>query len=180
MLLKRKGFFYSSYWKAHAVSLLSQCYHAHTRCPWLHYNAQPTPVDSHSPSYSQQPVFETCKSLKDPFSTCKDTLTSRDWFTKLKSSLNWALGSQKPVAALGPPWLEQAWLSVHRPPCLLGFWPANSVFLDMILNSWPDIYLQTDVPVAPMLLTWFDHLHQLRNWLLFYGFFFSSESQSPD
>lgn len=55
-----------------------------------------------------------------------------------------------------------------------------TLFSDITLNFWLDLCLQTDSPMALMLLTGFDHLHQLRNWLLFYGFFFPSESWSPD
>lgn len=74
-------------------------------------------------------------------------------------------------------------LGVCRLPHFTGFWPSRSTssitpVLDSTLNFWPDPYLQTDDPMALMLLTCFDHCHQLRSWLLFYGFFFSSESVS--
>lgn len=165
--------------------LLPLCYHVHIRCPQLHGKCTPNPCQHLS--HSQRGFCVLLKSLKHLFpvyrDTCKGTLkeTSLQSYQIPKTALS-GCGNQsqplnQPHVCLGRHCFIQ-YLQLHVP----GFWLTVFSF-SFSFRYYPKFLsgpLLADSPIALMLLAGFDHLNQLTNWLLFYEFFFPSESRSPD
>lgn len=141
------------------------------------------PIPANSQSHSQRGFCVLLKSLKHLFPVYADTCKGTPKGTGLQSyRVPQTAFSIQVVETSHSPWttclLGQALPhSVFAASSVPSFRLTNSIFTvtlfsDITLNFWLDLCLQTDSPMALMLLTGFDHLHQLRNWLLFYGFFF--------
>lgn len=181
---EKKRIFYSSYWKAQrskpaisfSVTVLS-CAH---QMPLTSLQCTANPCRQPFPSYPQQPVFETCRSLKDHFSTCKGHAHLQGLTYQVKEFPK--LGSGVTEASCSP-WTPLAWAGVS--PCSHTAFPIGLLPHKLsIFRYYPEFLAEHPLAArcpcgsdASNTIQPFASAEKLAPILWIY---FSYESQSPD